>query len=225
VTCPVATFFSMSDVLVPIAQVDRDLAAAVVETRPGELEFRPEALTDAAAAQVRLLDVLKDRADVRVVPVPEDAEPMLNADLTLVAEMPPFVMPEFEPVAGRWAITVADEGEPVFVVSHFKHQYEPDFGPFTDRALHTETAVEQLTEPKLAQLLDRYSAREWFSPGFHYLDRPEAERADVERGLRRYCRESPAHAERFRQLYEQVLPERRILPESLVGELCGATIA
>ncbi len=36
---------------------------------------------------------------------------------------------------------------------------------------------------KLDQLLDRWAGVEWLSAGFLHLDRPEAERADVERGL------------------------------------------
>ena len=219
VSCPVATFFSMSDVLVPIAQVDDALSTAIVETRPGELEFRPEVVTDAKSASVRLLDVLGARADVHVVTVPDHLKPMLHADLAMVTEMPPFVLPDVEPIAGQWAVIVADEGEPVFLVSHFKHQYEPDFEPFIERALKTETSVSQLTAPKLDQLLARWAGEEWFAPGFGYLDRPEAERADVARGLRAYCATSPAHAERFRELYLAAPAERRVLPQELVDEM------
>jgi hypothetical protein len=219
VTCPVATFFSMSDVLVPIAQVDEQLSTAVVETRPGELEFRPEKLTDAASASVRLLDALGDRADVRVVPVPDHLEPMLDPDLAMVTEMPPFELPDVEPVAGRWAVTVADEGDPVFLVSHYKHMYEPDFERFIDRALGMPTSIDQLTAPKLDQLLSRWVGEEWFALGFGYLDRPEAERADVERGLRSYCKTSPAHADRFGELYSCVPEERRVLPQALLDSL------
>jgi hypothetical protein len=220
ITCPVATFFSMADPLVPIDQVDRGLAAAIIQARPGDLELRAEVLTDAASAQVRLLDVLGDRADVHVAPVPADAAPMAEADLTMLAEMPPFVLSDVEPVAGRWWITVADEGEPVFVVSHFKHQYEPDFDPFVDRALTADLSVEQLTDTKLAQLLDRYAGVEWVAPGFSQLDRPDAERADVELGLRRYCEASPAHRERFAALYGPLAHDPRVLPPELVEELC-----
>jgi hypothetical protein len=222
VTCPVATFFSMSDVLVPIAQVDEQLGSAVVQTRPGQLEFRPEELSDAAAVRVRLLDVLGERADVQVVPVPEHLEPMLDADLAMVTEMPPFELPDLEPVAGRWAVTVADEGEPIFLVSHYKHQYEPDFEPFMTRALAVTTEVDQLTERKLEQLLARWTGEEWFAPGFGYLDRPEAERADVERGLRAYCATSQAHAARFSELYGRLPDSRRVLPTALVGSLLEA---
>ena len=219
ITGPVSAFFSMADVLVPIAQVDRELAKPIVASRAGGVEYEPEAVTEAAAAHVRLLDVLGDRADVRVVPVPEDAPPMLDADLTMTADMPPFDMPEAEPVAGRWAITVADEGEPVWLISHFKHQYEPDFEPFIARALQAPLSVDQLTAPKLAQLLDRYSGTEWLAPGFHQLDRPETEVHDVERGLRAYCSTSGDHRERFREHYASLPVERRLLPTSLVDEL------
>jgi hypothetical protein len=219
ITGPVITFFSMSDVLVPIAQVDRELAKPVVASRAGEVEYEPEAVTDARAAHVRLFDVLGERADVRVVPVPEDALPMLNADLTMIAEMPPLALPDAEPVAGSWLVVVADEGEPVWVISHFKHQYEPDFEPFIARALQAELSVEQLTAAKLDQLLDRYVGREWLAPGFHHLDRPETEIADVERGLRCYCATSPAHRERFRALYSALPADRRVLSTSLVDDL------
>ena len=222
ITAPVATFFSQADVLVPIAQVDRELAAPIVASRAGEMEYLPEALTDARSAHVRLLDVLGDRADVRVVDVPDDALPMLQADLTMLTEMPPFELPELEPIAGRWAVVVADEGEPVFVVSHFKHQYEPDFEPFIERALTTETSVDQLTPAKLDQLLARWSGQEWLAEGFWHLDRPEAERADVERGLRHYCGVSSAHAARFHELYFQCSAAQRVLPPALLEELIGA---
>ena len=52
-------------------------------------------------------------------------------------------------------------------------------------------------------------------------DRPEAERADVESGLRRFCAESTAHAARFRELYGRVTDDRRVLPTDLVAELQG----
>ena len=219
ITCPVATFFSMADCLVPIEQVDHHLAAEIIDARPGDLEFTSEALTDAAAAQVRLLEVLEDRADVHIVKVPDDAKPMVEADLTMLTELPPFALPDATPVAGPWSITIADEGQPIFLISHYKHQLEPDFEPFTKRALAGEISVDQLTQSKLAQLLDRYSGTEWFAPGFAYLDRLEAERADVERGLRRYCAVSPDHAARFRELYQVVAEDRRVLPHSLAEEL------
>jgi len=219
VTCPVAAFFSMADGLVPIDQVDQALAKPIVTAQPGNLELRAEALTDAAAAHVRLLDVLGDRADVHMMTIPDEYGPMTDADLTMLTERPPLALPDVQPVAGRWALAVADEGEPVWVVSHYKHSYEPDMEGFVQRALAEEkVSVEQLTAPKLAQLLDRYAGRQWLAPGFAQLDRPEAERADVELGLRRYCGESAEHAARFAALYDEVEPSNRVLPEQLVGE-------
>ena len=216
VTCPVMTFFSASDPLVPIEQVDRDLAAPFIAARPGDVEIAAEALSDAAATKVRLLDALGDRADIHVVIVRDGFTPMADADLTMIAEAPPLPLPDMMPVACRWQIVIADEGEPVWVVSHFKHRYEPDFERFTARALAGEIGVDQLTEAKLAQLLDRYSGTEWLAPGFRSLDRPEAEQADVERGLRTYCGASPEHAARFRDLYDAVPEDRKVLPAQLV---------
>lgn len=219
ITCPVSAFFSRTDPLVPLAQVDEALAQAVNDARPGQLELRPETLSNASSPSIRLLDVLGDRAEVTIVPVPEEMEPMTQADLSMVTDMPPFPVRTSEPRARTWAITIVDEGEPHFMVSHFQHRFEPDFEEFVGRALDNDVAVEQLDEKKLAQLLDRWSAVEWFAQGFHYLDRPEAEQADVARGLRRYCSTSPAHVARFRHLYEALPPTRRTLPVSLVEKL------
>ena len=221
ITCPIETFFSMADCLVPIEQVDHAMAAAFIEARPGGVEASSAALTDANAAQVRLLSALGDRADVRIVAVPDGTPTMREADLTMITELPPLILPEVEPVAGKWHVMVADEGEPTWVVSHFKHQYEPDLSSFAHRALEGTLSVDQLTEAKLAQLLDRWAGIEWLCPGFPHLDRPEAERADVESGLRRFCAESTAHAARFRELYGRVTDDRRVLPTDLVAELQG----
>ena len=222
ITCPVATFFSMADCLVPIEQVGHELARPIIEARPGGLETRAEAMSPASTLQVRLLDALGERATVQVVTPPPDAERMVDADLTMLTELPPLALPTVTPVAGHWSVSVADEGEPVFAVSHVKHQFEPDLKPFAERALQGEISVDQLTAAKLDQLLDRYSGVEWFSPAFGYLDRPEAERADVERGLRTFCGVSGAHAARFRELYQGVIDDRRVLPEALVAELAGS---
>ena len=219
ITCPVTVFFSMADVLVPVSQVDAGLSTAIETSRPGSVEFRPEIISDASSAQVRLLDVLGDRAKVQVLAVPDGALPMADADLTMVTEMPPFPLPDLEAVAGLWNVLVADEGEPVFVVSHFKHQYEPDFASFIDNALQTPVSLDQLTVPKLHQLLSRWVGREWLAPGYYSLDRPEAERADVELGLRTYCAAAPANAGHFRDFYQDLPRDQQVLPTTLVAEL------
>jgi hypothetical protein len=225
ITCPVLTFFSMSDVLVPVSQVDNRMAQAIEAARPGGVEFRSQIVSDAPAAQVKLLDVLGDRALVQVVTVPDDIPPMEGADLTMITEMSLLPLPPVEAIAGRWNVLVADEGEPVFVVSHYKHQYEPDLTSFIDTLLETPVGVDQLTAPKLDQLLARWTGQEWLAPGYSSLDRPEAERADVEMGLRIYCAASPANTDRFNQLYRDLAPDRRLLPEVLVAELGQASAA
>jgi hypothetical protein len=169
------------------------------------------------------VDELGDRADVHVMPLPPGFEPMFEVDPTLLAGLPPLALPEVTPAAGSWFITVVDEGDPDFVVSHFKFAWEPDLVPVIDRCFEVGVGVEQLTVAKLDQLLDRWAGVEWLSAGFLHLDRPEAERADVERGLRTYCSASPAHADRFTELYSQVPDDRRVLPEELVSQLAPPT--
>jgi hypothetical protein len=219
ITCPVAAFFTTVDILVPVDQVARDLAAAVRRDRPGGLEFAAELLTDAAFPQVRLLDALGDRADLHVVSVPEGTPLATEADLTLLAPRPPMPLADATPGAGEWFVTVLEEGEPVFGATHFKHLIQPDIEPVIDRAMAAGIGVDQLTPAKLDQLLDRHRGIEWLAPGFPHLDRPAAEQADVERGLRTYCATSPAHARRFADLYAAAAPERRVLPEELTTGL------
>jgi hypothetical protein len=224
ITCPVAVAVSMNDFLVPIDQFDRELADRMREAKPGGLEMTGEqAGAGLPAVQRRLVDELGDRADVHVMPLPPGFEPMFEVDPTLLAGLPPLALPEVTPTAGSWFITVVDEGDPDFVISHFKFAWEPDLAPVIDRCLEVGVGVEQLTVAKLDQLLDRWAAVEWLSPGFLHLDRPEAERADVERGLRTYCAASPAHADRFTELYRQVPDDRRVLPEELVAQLAPPT--
>jgi hypothetical protein len=115
-------------------------------------------------------------------------------------------------------VAIVDEG-PAVLGGHWRHPLTPDYEPFIARALTDGTGIDQLTRTKLHQLLDRYRGVEWLTPGFHHLDRPAAEKPDVERGLRAYCAQSPAHAQRFADLYEQVDDTRRCLPEQLVHEL------
>jgi hypothetical protein len=170
-----------------------------------------------------LLDTLGDRVDLHVVPVPEGTPIAVGVDLTLLDPQPPMTLAKVTPTAGRWFITVVDEGEPIFGATHFKHAIQPDFEPVIERALARGIEVDQLTTVKLDQLLDRYRGVEWLAPGFPHLDRPAAEQADVTRGLRTYCATSTDHARRFAELYAAADPERRVLPDRLVDELTAAT--
>lgn len=116
-------------------------------------------------------------------------------------------------------ITVVDEGPTVMGIGHTRHAFEPDFEAFIGHHHGADVAVDQLTDAKLDQLLQRWAGVEWLAEGFRHLDRPAAERADVERGLRLYCQRSRAHAERFDDLYRRLPASGRVLPGDLVGEL------
>ncbi|WP_435286447.1 hypothetical protein [Streptomyces bacillaris] len=210
ITCPVAAVFSTADFLVPLDQVGSGIAGRRSQATAAYPEH----------ASVRLLDVLGDRADVRVVPVPPGAPAMKDLDLTQVVAETPLPLPDTPGGGSSWLITVVDEG-PAEFGGHWRHALAPDHEPFARRALAEGVRVDQLTRAKLDQLLDRYRGAEWLAPGFSHLDRPAAERHDVERGLRAYCARSSAHARRFAELYAEVAEDGRVLPDDLVHTLTG----
>ncbi|KPM50613.1 hypothetical protein ACG83_39435 [Frankia sp. R43] len=223
ITCPVAATFSTADFLVPLEQVGTAFADEGTAHAPKGVVRAPADLTDASGAAVRLLDVLGDSADVRILPVPAGATELDLADIDFTMSRPQAAIPVPSRTADaeQWLIVVVDEGPPVMGMGHTRHGMQPDFDPFAQEALAAGPTVDQLTTDKLEQLLARWSGQEWLAPGFHHLDRAGAERADVERGLRLYCGISPGHARRFEQLYLDLDETRRLLPEALVSDLTG----
>ncbi|MER7540404.1 hypothetical protein ABTX77_37360 [Streptomyces sp. NPDC097704] len=208
ITCPVAAVFSSADFLVPLEQVGAGLALTSAST--------------AAPASPRLVDVLGEDVDVRVLAVPPGTPAMEDLDPSRPMHEIPLPVPDTPADGRRWLIAVVDEGPPA-MGGHWRHPLAPDLEPFARRALAEGIGVDQLTPAKLDQLLDRHQGIEWLAPGFHRLDRPEAERRDVEHGLRTYCAQSVAHARHFADLYERVAPERRVLPDELLHGLLGAS--
>lgn len=224
ISCPVTVCFSTADFLVPIEQVGQEVATATLAALPPGVTMAAGELTPFPGAAVRLLDVLGERADVRLVAPPENA-PLMQLDaLDLTMSRPQVDMPTAAaPDDGRqWLVTVVDEGPTVFGIGHTRHAFEPDFEPFVQRALSSGIGANQLTSAKLDQLLRRWAGVEWLASGFHHLDRPVAERRDVERGLRAYCAASPQHVSRFRELYSALPTERQVLPQALVAELLSS---
>lgn len=225
ITCPVVAVVSTADFLVPLVQVDRDLAAATLDDLPGEVRMAPEDLTDVPAAHRQLLSELSGRADVRTVPVPEGAAEIQLADLDLTLSTPatPVQLPAWpgDDDTPRWLIAVIDEGPTVFGATHGRHQLQPDTEPLVASLLATEEpiSVDQLTEPKFGQLLARHRGEEWLAPGFTHLDHPAAERADVERSLLAFSQLSPRHAERVVELYGALDDDHRTLPLRLVEQI------
>ncbi|MFZ1488682.1 MAG: hypothetical protein WAS51_01965 [Ilumatobacteraceae bacterium] len=227
ITGPVAACFSTADFLVPIEQVGAAVAAPTLADLPANVVMAASELTSEPRAAVRLVDALGDAADVRVVGVPGGAKEtrMDQLDLTMSTPQIPLPVPASTSNGEQWLVTVVDEGPTVMGIGHTRHGFEPDFEAFIGHHLDDGIGVEQLTSAKLEQLVDRWAGTEWLAPGFHHLDRPAAERADVQRGLRLYCAVSSAHAQRFADLYAQLPDDRRLLPGDLVAELANASRA
>lgn len=219
ITARVAAIFSTADFLVPLTQVGT-FPELAQETSDG-LVINPAELTSSALARVQLLDVLHESFQLHIIPVPDGAQPMSAIDMTLSAPQTTSlrVWPSALPADKQWLIIVVDEGPSELGLGHWRHAIEPDFEPFVRDAVQSPLDVEQLTAPKLRQLLDRYQGREWLATSFRHLDHPKAERADVEKGLRTYCAQSSSHTQRFTELYNRLPDHQRILPEALINEL------
>lgn len=213
ITCPVFVMTSTADFLVPVEQFSREFARATLDAPPRHVTIAAEDLDPSPHIAVRLLDVLGDRADVRRVPLPNGAPLQETFDQTMQQPKLPVPMASAPADGKQWLVSFIDEGPIVLGATHGLHAVEADFEPFVAASLTSEIGVDQLTGPKLDQLLDRYSGTEWLAPGFCHLDEPAAERADVLRGLRLFCSQSPAHAQRFADLYAEVDESRRSLPD------------
>jgi hypothetical protein len=212
ITCPVFVMTSTADFLVPVEQFSREFAEATLADPPKHVTIAAEDLDPSPHIAVRLVDVLGDRADVRRIPLPEGAEISHAFDQTM--QQPKLrVDVGSAPAEGKqWLVSFLDEGPIVLGATHGRYAVEADTEPFVRAALSKGIGVEQLTPAKLDQLLDRYAGVEWLAPGFHHLDEPAAERADVLRGIDVYCAQSEAHAQRFAELYAGVDQSRRVLP-------------
>lgn len=218
---PVAACFSTADFLVPIEQVGSIVSAGTLDDLPDGVVMAAGQLTTAPSAAIRLLDVLGDSAELHVVGVPAGAKEarMDQLDLTMSTPQTPLPVPPTTVSGEQWLVTVVDEGPTVMGIGHTRHGFEPDFEAFIAHQFAAGVGLAQLTRTKLEQLIDRWCGEEWLAPGFRHLDRPAAERADVESGLRRYCSASPAHRTRFAGLYSALPEDRRVLPQELVAEL------
>jgi hypothetical protein len=212
ITCPVFVMTSTADFLVPVEQFSREFARATLANPPRHVTIAAEDLDPSPRIAVRLLDVLGDRADVRRVPLPDGARVQETFDQTMQQPKLPVAMASAPATGKQWLVSFLDEGPIVLGATHGLHAVEADFEPFVDTALSTGIGIDQLTAPKLDQLLDRYSGVEWLAREFCHLDEPAAERADVLRGLALYCGQSQAHAQRFTDLYAKVDESRRTLP-------------
>jgi hypothetical protein len=216
VTSPVFVSTSTADFLVPVEQFSREYAEPTIADPPMHVTIAAEQLDPSPRLAVRLVDVLGERADVHRLALPEGAEVQQGLDQTMSQPKLPVAVPNRAADGKQWLVTFLDEGPIVLGATHGLHAVESDTDPFVQGVLARGIEVDQLTAPKLDQLLDRYTGNEWLAEGYVHLDEPAAERADVLRGLRLYCAQSPAHAIRFAELYEALPAERQVLPEVLV---------
>jgi hypothetical protein len=213
VTCPMFVMTSTADFLVPVDQFSREFAEATIADPPKHVTIAAEDLHSSELVATRLVDVLGDRADVRRITVPDDAAEQLALDLTMQVPKTSVAVASAPADGKQWLVSFLDEGPIVLGATHGRYAVEADYEPFVTTAIERGIGVDQLTPAKLDQLLDRFAGVEWMADGFAHLDEPEAERADVVRGLRVYCAQSDAHAHRFAELYARVPEDRRILPD------------
>ena len=221
ITCPVSVCFSTGDNLVPIAQVGAPEAVGVevLDGRANGITMVAGDLLPVGPGHVRLLDVLAgELVELRTIPVApgtelrdlDDAEAMARA---VVLHLP----------AGdrRWTVSIIDEGPPGEDVPHYRYNVAPNHDAFRQKHASRPPALDQLDEAKLQLLVDRWSGREWLGPGPAQLDTPDAEQADVARGLRTWCSISPAHAARFFALVASSAEARAAFDADLLRELDG----
>ena len=213
ITCPVFVMTSTADFLVPVEQFSRTFAEATLADPPKHVTIAAEDLDSSPRVAVRLVDVLGDRADVRRIPLPDGAVLSEVLDLTMQQPKMPVGMDSAPADGKQWLVNFLDEGPIVLGATHGLYAVEADFEPFVRNAISQGIGVEQLTSAKLEQLIDRYSGVEWLAEGYTHLDEPAAERTDVVRGLKLYCAQSDAHAQRFAELYAALPVERQVLPQ------------
>jgi hypothetical protein len=213
VTCPVFVMTSTADFLVPVEQFSREFAEPTLADPPKHVTIAAEDLDPSPLVAVRLVDVLGDRADVRRLPLPEGAELQQGFDPSMQKPAKSVEVASAPKNGRQWLVNFLDEGPIVLGATHGLYAVTADVEPFVQTALSEGIGVDQLTPAKLEQLLDRYTGVEWLAEGTHHLDEPAAEQADVLRGLRLYCAQSEAHAQRFADLYAAVDASRRVLPD------------
>ena len=116
ITCPVSTFWTTADVLVPMNQIgDRWVQPFDARQFPDGLTMDPAKLTTSKEGRLRLTDVLPEQAyEVFVVSMPDGAvkrSVSQAADTRKVIELPVSAKKQ-------WSITILDEGPPEPQVDH-----------------------------------------------------------------------------------------------------------
>ncbi|TWU62601.1 hypothetical protein V7x_43360 [Crateriforma conspicua] len=219
ITCPVSTFWTTADVLVPMNQIGEQWVQPfdAEEFSPG-LTMEPANLVSSKEGQLSLMDVLpRDAFEVFVVPVPPGAVKRTvseSAERRKVIDLPVSLKKQ-------WSITILDEGPPEPEVDHLKFNLNWTRDEFIKRYVTGQISVEQLTAVKLKRLMTRYLGKAWLTTPINCMDELESERADVIRGLRTYVASSPQHAQQFADLYGKLPTDAQVLPVELAAELAA----
>ena len=205
ITCPVSTFWTTADVLVPMNQIgDRWVQPFDARQFPDGLTMNPAKLTTSQEGRLRLTDVLPEQAyEVFVVSIPDGAvkrSASQGVETRKVIELPVSAKKQ-------WSITILDEGPPEPQVDHLLYNLHWTRDGFLKQTVTGQIAPDQLTATKLERLMDRYAAKEWLPTPLKHLDLPDSEQADVLRGLRTYVAASAENARIFADLYAK-LPSR-----------------
>jgi hypothetical protein len=209
ITCPVVSWSTSADALVPIPQIGGPLAAKAIAAAPEVYPIDPGVVCPGLPF-VSLLDALPDdEVQYEELTVPDG-----TARLDIAAQPTgPGAVLQAPAKTKRWLVMVIDEGGPDPDVGHFRHAVAVDTTALLAQLALSTLPAEQLTMPKLVQLADRAAGRGWLVPGddAHASD-PEvldAERRDVARGLATYAAASPEHRARLDTLVAALDAARR----------------
>ncbi len=219
ITCPTLIAVSTADLLVPINQYAADLAQDFDETLfPRGFRIALDDFITRPEAQLTFLGSVPAE-DVHLVrlTVPTDT-PKLGWTGEPEGPRPATIKVPFSPTR-RFTLAVLDEGPIEPQVGHLKYFVNPDKGDFLGWAAARNWGPEQLSAAKLERLMHRYLGRERHPQRvvrdgsqvtLNRLDFPEAEMADVRRGLRTFCARDDC-ARRFQELYAQLPAELQAL--------------
>ncbi len=215
ITCPVITFWSTADMLVPINQVDSKwIRPFDPQAYPAGFTMDPAQLCATPQGRQTLLDLLpKEEYELFVLPEDQIKERLSAKNgAAQTAELPLSR-------TKRWSITILDEGCPEPQLGHMKYAVPWSRNNFIDFVATGNIAPTQLTLPKLQRLMDRYAGKEWLPTRLKHLDVTESEQADVIRGLQTYVAGGTENAATLRRLYGQLSAARQVLAPDIVATL------
>lgn len=200
ISCPVSVYWTTADMLVPFNQIgDKWIRPFEARGFPADFTMDRLKLGVTQECRMRLLDVLPK----------ESYEVFVQTAGAKSLELPVSV-------TKPWSILILDEGAPEPQLGHLKQPVRLTREKFYAQVLTGKIPVSQLTPVKLERLMDRYAGKEWLpSAGLRHLDTPEAEKADVVRGLKTFITGGLEHARHFAALYEKLPAARKSLEQDV----------